>query len=73
MNRTEAMELAQKKANDWDAEYRVLRRLDVGIEHVYEVEKSGSYDSPKGFRLVEVFRPARWRITADAKRRSWSW
>lgn len=57
MNRTEALELAQKKAEDWGTEYRVLRCLEHGQEQDYIVERSGSYDSPKGFQLVEVFHP----------------
>lgn len=63
MTREEALALAQKKANDWNREYRVLRRIEPGrIEHHYEVEKSGSFDSPSGFKLVEVFRP---QVTHD--------
>jgi len=57
MTRIDAMELAQRKANDWCTEYRVVRSLERGNEHSYYVEKTGSYDSPKGFRLVEVFSP----------------
>lgn len=57
MNRSEALALAQKKANDWGTEYRVLRSLDRDGKHT--VEKSGSFDSPKGFQLVDVFRPER--------------
>lgn len=57
MNKSEAIALAQRKANDWNKEYRVLRLLDCGAEMIYSVECSGSYDSPKGYRLVDVFRP----------------
>jgi len=59
MTRIEAMELAQRKANDWNAGYRVLRSLDHGNEQLYRVEKGESYDSPKDFRLVEVFFPTK--------------
>ena len=64
MTRIDAMDLAQRKANDWNAEYRVLRSLGRGNEQSYNVEKGGSCDSPKGFHLVEVFGPSRKSASA---------
>lgn len=60
MNRTEAIDLAQRKANDWQVPYRVLLFVDRN-KHVYKVEQSDSYDSPREWRVVEVCKPKEQR------------
>jgi hypothetical protein len=59
MTRQDALELAQRKANDWQSPYRVLRCTDKGQERTYKVEESDSLDSPRGWVLVEVVRPTK--------------
>lgn len=57
MTRQQAIDLAQRKANDWRQPYRVLRCLSRGDEQHHKIEPSDSFDSPPGWRLVEVIRP----------------
>lgn len=57
MTRQEALSLAQRKANHWNISYRVLRCTDKGEERTHKVERSDSFDSPRGWVLVEVVLP----------------
>lgn len=57
MTRHEAMTLASRKAIGWNCPYRVLRCTAINEQQNYTVEQSGSYDSPRGWQLVEVFTP----------------
>lgn len=61
MGRQEAMDLAQRKANDWKKPFRVLRLIDAkAINHKYSVEQSGDYDRPpSGYVVVDVFQPSK--------------
>lgn len=61
MGRHDAVDLAQRKANDWGKPFRVLRLIDAkAIGHTYTVEQSGDYDRPpSGYVVVDVFKPSK--------------
>lgn len=61
MNRAEAIALAERKANEWGRPYRVLRCTEPNEKHRHMIEPSDSQDSPRGWQLVEVYRPGKPR------------